>query len=450
MPTTISIILDTRRIKKKSNSYPLKLQVSSNRVTKHYQTIFDLSKADYAKLSASRISAELQKVKDSLKQIQRAAEDFIEDLDDFSFYQFELDFITNNEFFKARKRLTEAPVQKDDDGFDYSPYRHRFKLLFEEDHSRPGSISIVYFAYLKILLQEDRIGTAIAYKDSYSSIKQFKGNVLFTDITISFLNQYEQWMLKKGRSRTTIGIKLRNLRCVFNHAIELGIIKKEKCYPFGRRKYQIPTGRNIKKSLDQTGISKIYYYESDNKNLIKARDFWLFCYFGNGMNPKDVVYLKWKNVQGDFFVFNRAKTERTTRNDPRPISVYITEDMWKVIDKYGNKDRKSDNYVFPIMDDSLDPLKQYNLVPLFTRFINDGMKEISEELGIDKKVTTIVSRHSFSTQLKRSGVSTEFIQEALGHTDKRTTENYLDSFENDVKKEFASKLLAFKSLQKSA
>jgi len=74
------------------------------------------------------------------------------------------------------------------------------------------------------------------------------------------------------------------------------------------------------------------------------------------------------------------------------------------------------------------------------------MAKIRERLGIDKKVTTIVSRHTFSTQLKRSGASTEFIQEALGHTDKKTTENYLDSFEKEAKKEFAKKLTAFKNM----
>lgn len=46
--------------------------------------------------------------------------------------------------------------------------------------------------------------------------------------------------------------------------------------------------------------------------------------------------------------------------------------------------------------------------------------------------------------MKRSGASTKFIQEALGHADKKTTENYLDSFENAVKKEFAQKLSLFK------
>jgi len=65
-------------------------------------------------------------------------------------------------------------------------------------------------------------------------------------------------------------------------------------------------------------------------------------------------------------------------------------------------------------------------------------------LGIEKKVTTYVARHSFSTILKKSGASTEFIQEALGHTDVKTTQNYLDSFDKEIKKEFADKLSLFK------
>ncbi|WP_227024713.1 tyrosine-type recombinase/integrase [Chitinophaga ginsengisegetis] len=53
-------------------------------------------------------------------------------------------------------------------------------------------------------------------------------------------------------------------------------------------------------------------------------------------------------------------------------------------------------------------------------------------------------RHTFSTILKRSGASTEFIQEALGHYDKKTTENYLDSFERTTKKVHSEMLVAFK------
>ncbi len=71
------------------------------------------------------------------------------------------------------------------------------------------------------------------------------------------------------------------------------------------------------------------------------------------------------------------------------------------------------------------------------------MKRIMKKLCINKKATTYVARHT-STVLKRSGASTEYIQEALGHTDVKTTENYLDSFGKEIKKEFAHRLTSFK------
>lgn len=89
-------------------------------------------------------------------------------------------------------------------------------------------------------------------------------------------------------------------------------------------------------------------------------------------------------------------------------------------------------------------MRQYELIELFIQSINDWMKKIRMKLGIEKSVTTYVAPHTFSTVMKRSGASTEFIQEALGHTNIKTTENYLDSFEKELKKEFAIRLVSFK------
>lgn len=57
------------------------------------------------------------------------------------------------------------------------------------------------------------------------------------------------------------------------------------------------------------------------------------------------------------------------------------------------------------------------------------MKRIAKELDIIKPITTYYARHSFATILKRSGASTEFISDALGHSDLKTTKNYLAGFE---------------------
>jgi integrase len=68
------------------------------------------------------------------------------------------------------------------------------------------------------------------------------------------------------------------------------------------------------------------------------------------------------------------------------------------------------------------------------------MKGVAEAIGYDGVINTYAARHSHSTILKRSGASTEMIKENLGHASVLTTENYLDDFEDEVKKEYARKL----------
>lgn len=111
----------------------------------------------------------------------------------------------------------------------------------------------------------------------------------------------------------------------------------------------------------------------------------------------------------------------------------------------GKKDQSPDNYIFPILQKGLSDLRIYDRIQNFVSLINHWMKEILLDLGIDKKATTYVARPTFSTVLKRSGASTEIIQEALGHTDIKTTEHYLDSFNRETKRELAGRLSAFKT-----
>ena len=119
--------------------------------------------------------------------------------------------------------------------------------------------------------------------------------------------------------------------------------------------------------------------------------------------------------------------------------------MKTIIDRWSNKDKNPNNYVFPVLEPGLTALRQYELIELFIRSINDWLVKIRKKLKIEKRLTTYVAQHTFSTVLKRSGVSTEFIQESLGHTNILTTEKYLDSFEKEVKKDFVSNLTAFKT-----
>ena len=98
-------------------------------------------------------------------------------------------------------------------------------------------------------------------------------------------------MLQHGNSITTIGIYLRALRAIYNNAIVEVEVNAE-LYPFGKRRYQIPSGRNLKNALTLAEIDKIFSYEPATEYEGRARDLWVFSHLCNGINVKDIALLK--------------------------------------------------------------------------------------------------------------------------------------------------------------
>ncbi|RNI38756.1 site-specific integrase [Hanamia caeni] len=405
---TVNIFHDLRRVKK-NNLYPVKVRVTFDRRSKYMETGIDLSKEDFEKLSSRRISKELLDIKENLLELEAKANSIIKIVRPFNF-----------------------PV---------------FIEKFKQKTYDATYVETLYVEIIDKLMAQCRVGTADNYKSSLQSLLLFKKNLRFEDVSDTFLFRYETWMLERGRSITTVGIYCRCLRAIFNEAIYRKIISLD-YYPFGKRKYQMPVSKNIKKALKLQDMGKIYFYQPKQEKGLeaKARAFWLFSYFANGMNMKDIALLKFKNISDEFLTFERAKTIRSTRTNPKLITVYINDDIRAIIRKWSNWDKSRENYIFPVLKPGLTPSQQRDRIKEFIRDVNDGIKSICIEAGIEEHVTTYSARHSFSTVLKRSGASIEFISEALGHTDVKTTESYLDSFENEMKKEFSNSLLAFKNV----
>src|SRR5690242_18044208 len=101
MSATFSITLDIRRVKQ-SGKFPVKLRVTFQRISEYYPMIFDITKNDWEKLPSPRINSELQSLKNKLKQIEKETSAFIENLEPFSFQEFEKQFIQFNSSFKIR------------------------------------------------------------------------------------------------------------------------------------------------------------------------------------------------------------------------------------------------------------------------------------------------------------------------------------------------------------
>ncbi|MEJ7820922.1 MAG: site-specific integrase [Chitinophagaceae bacterium] len=414
MKPSTKIILDTRRAKNNSEKYPVKLRVTMVKEQKYYPIDIVMTKEEFSlvhnpdnikKSLDLNFRRQLKEWKLKCDGALVKANKICDDLPDFTFRLFE------SKLFKNKQSGTDV----------YKCYEENIKR------------KLINF----------KVGTASNYRSSMNSIKAFSVKLSLRDVTIEFLNEYEAWLISNGKSISTVGIYLRPLRAIISEAIEAGMISREN-YPFGKRKYQIPAPRNIKKALTKEEIKMIMYYDAlPDTWCQRARDFFIFSYLCNGINMKDIALLKYKNVDGDFIYFTRAKTQHTNRTSSIPISIYVTSEIGKIIDRWKNDNSDSDNYLFPILEHGITPEKEQRLIQQFTKMVNKYIKQVALNVGITKPVTTYYARHSFATIMRRGGVPTEFIGEALGHTSTKTTASYLDSFENETKKEWAKILISF-------
>jgi site-specific recombinase XerD len=114
-----------------------------------------------------------------------------------------------------------------------------------------------------------------------------------------------------------------------------------------------------------------------------------------------------------------------------------------MIERYGTKPALPDNYVFPILDKSMDEKEKMRVNQNFIRFVNQHIQKLAKDLGLDTDISTYYARHTFTTTAIRNGAKMELIQESLGHHSLSTTQNYWAGFEDDVKQEIADKLMDF-------
>ena len=402
---SVSIVPDQRR-NKNNESFPLKLRLTYKGERKYYATGFDANLQEWDSINSAEVKGSLRKIKNSIAVIESNALKTINEVTPFTFKKFE------SQFFE-QKIETES-----------------LKSVFERT--------------MEDLLKNNRISTAINYRCSFRCLESFKSNLQFEDVTKDFLEQFERWFLAKGKSITTVGIYLRSLRVIMNIGKENGIIT-EQAYPFGKRKYAIPTGKNIKKALNIDQIRKIFDYPvQPGSSLERAKDFWILSYLCNGMNITDIAHLRWKNVDENIINFEREKTKHSRRSNPIKIIILRNEYTNMLLKKWATiKQSDSNNFLFKIIEEADSIIIRRKKIAQFLQTTNLWMKGMGKELNFDLDLTTYVARHSFATILIKSGAPIEFASQSLGHTTITTTQKYFAGFDVSAQAVYLKALMPY-------
>jgi integrase len=389
------ITLD-KRTQKKNGTFPLKL-----RVTDYNKVRFVSLKADYTEVQFESIFG--KNAKKSYAEYKVAAESVLH-------------------------RAIE--IEKTLKPFNYEVFRD---LLFSnQDFKRRSGIYVgdLFDLVIKRKTNEGCFKTATSYKSSKSILLKFRPDVKIDEVTPEFLRQFESWYISRneGKLTSSISIYLRPLRAIFNELISEGKLSKE-VYPFGRYRYVIPEVRNAKTTLKRDEIIKLLTCKNfENEDEEFARNLWVFQFYCNGVNLKDLIKIKWSDQIDQSFVIRREKTKNTMRGNPQLVRIPITPKLQRILDQIGNR---SSPYVLGFLNKNPSESTILNKKSKVGKFINCNLIRLGERLGLSVKLTTQVARDAYATTLKKSGVSIEAIAEMLGQSSTAVTKRYLDSFDQE-------------------
>lgn len=271
--------------------------------------------------------------------------------------------------------------------------------------------------YMEDFAAAHNSSTATIYQTTRKRIGAYDRTATFDSVDKQWLEAYRQHETAKGRMLNGIAIDLRNIRAVFNWAIDNGYTT---CYPF--RKFTIKTERTTHIYMPADKLRELRDYPCEPYQEV-YRDIFMLGFYLIGINIADLLNLKSSDLKYGRIVYRRKKTHRL-------YDIKVEPEAAAIIDKY-----RGSEYLLRFMDDGCNPRT-------FARNLGDALKRIGKmEIVRNKRgayvkkvieplcpdITWYTARRSWATIAASLDIPKEVIGKALGHAewDNTTTDIYI-------------------------
>lgn len=290
-----------------------------------------------------------------------------------------------------------------------------------------------FFVYGKKIAQDFNLRNKIrTYNNFLSVFRRMEGfinksTLPFNDITVDFLRRLETFLINDGKKANTVHFYLKTIRSIMYKGMNESqpLITQDK-NPFLH--YKLKNVVTEKETLSIQEINKIKKAKlkvPEQQKLIDARNYYLFSFNNAGIRVSDLILLKNKNIIDGRLHYEMGKTGHFK-------SIKLNDESKGIIKQYKKKNTKPDDFLFPILDNSIgysDAKTLRKQVESKTTGINESLKKLAKAAKINKRLHFHSSRHSFANIARMKKADLYSISKALGHKSLKITEVYLSSFD---------------------
>ena len=232
----------------------------------------------------------------------------------------------------------------------------------------------------------------------------------FEDVDFNWLTRFEAF-LAQTESKNARNIHLRNIRAVFNRALDE---EATAAYPF--RRFKIRPVATPKRSLSLERLREFMAYPVEDWQ-VRHKDMWLLSFMLCGINMVDMCRLREVTAEGRI-EYNRAKTHRL-------YSIRVEPEAADIIARYRGREFL------------LEVSERYGDYRDYLKRCNRGLQSIGvcERSGLGGKktiepafpgLTTYWARHTWATIAASLDIPRDTIAHALGHGGNTVTDIYID------------------------
>ena len=311
--------------------------------------------------------------------------------------------------FYAVQEMINKLSEEDEEGLRRMTVTELKNLLLErlDGKENPKEITGTFAECFKKFIETKQGRTRQIYETTWKRINEFadKADKLrFEDVNVRWLNEFNAYMSERSPAQNARSIHLRDIRAVFNFAIDEEMTD---LYPF--RKFKIQTTATMKRSLSAEDIRMIA-----NMPLLpwqeEYRDVFMLIFYLIGINIIDLFNLTHENVQNGRIIYRRRKTKRI-------YSIKIEPEAMEILER-----RKGTDHLLDVAD-------RYKDHTNFTSRFNKALKTFGT-WEVDKRhkqkvkytpywdfLSSYWARHSWATiAYNDCNIPVDVISQALGHS----------------------------------